>query len=1396
MKLYTYQKDFVLRLLDKMYETYGLKEHVKWVDDVVILGSLTTTKWLLSSDLDVHVRVNLDEFIKTNMPNASKEEAFAKLDETRKEFDRAKILAPMTQHPTEFYFESIELHASNTEAVGVYSLYQDKWLKEPIILPAELDIEESKRKVVEEAEALAQELDGSLGKVKRDIQRIDELENVIKAWGKEKQKLFYSKIEKKLNDIEEEIKKDLKIKQDLVDYRHSNQDPTSENEILFKYLARNGFFAILQNLKELLESTGGEVTTDELPLIEKVISQANLKEAGQVMRFHTATGKEFRVFKDPSPIQAEQLFNNSVEKSLRYILDDTGIYMWDAYYASHEEMQVELGLGNVNRIGYIENGAQARKWSSVFNKEKISMQKFAAFMTKAQVKPVSEDNPALGQLYIDLDDTLATENPDGSIGNLMEGAKEALETLKQKGWNIVVFSYRSNVDEDSVKEFLDKNKLPYDSIFIGKPAYQVLVDDRAIKFNNNWKEIAQEIGKPEKKAALHIKAAISFWIDPNGKVYSVYDTHEDWILSNTKLLQEQYGLWKNHPEELYPEETDNTKAILPMMLRDGWVRVGDLFGTGRSFIGKGIEIADLNNLPSSVSDFISNWGKDKYFIIEDLHKNWVELSVEELMADGQEAVNRAMQRGKMVHASIFVKSNLPKTFWIAPDGKPYPVEYTHDDWIYKNLSLLKQTYGIDLQRLFKKELEKSPDKIVKYLINNGWVRVASAGNGRDYVVEVDNIRQIPTYAIDYLLGGISEDAVVVFENEDLTESVQVSKEELARGQNAINRAIRTQIGASKLFSKKEITAGNVINIENYKIYKNPSVEQTKALFAKYHALRGVIDPLTFDFYIWDAMDLTHWDVNSALSIDLDLDNEFNYQNYTWIGDNESGIASLYEKVQNAKKIKPEANLKQAQTKKVKQGDYSCLMALVPHDLAQEIVEWGVRTVPDDKLYLDEDGKLGRELESHITIKYGLLTNDAKHVRRSFNNEKPLKAKLGKVKHFQPPELPFDVLTVEVISEDLEKANKKVCDSFECAEGLISDEYHPHITVCYMKRDTAKEYIGSDVFKDKELELDTLVFSPHKGNRTYFSISNDKESRFILEQINKKSSGNNFYPSLVQAPNNTWQFEHGGDDLEIPVDPDPISDEETYYAPCTVGKPRNPDMWKQLWHMIKSPFSKKEVESAADTEQEAIEQKELGGETLLEYTKHFKDLNRLDTNKPKTTWEDNSSSQGGEPYVPLPSFHVETNPDNENWRYPWKYVRRPIGEDSDQGKIIEMLEEQEKRKACIERITKPLEKVSGTYSASVPDYQGEQYYNEQHMNDTDCEPYVNHDQRYISWGYHDSPENTDSGIGWAKDNSPQTVFLDVMEKAFDRRLPSGIPWYSVEYANALPMSSDFEVTNPD
>lgn len=1318
-KLYSYHKDFILRLLSTMYETYQLKQPELWIKDIRIIGSLTTSKWLFTSDMDVHMLVDLAKFIETNMPGTDPKTAYEYLDSTRKEFDRAKILAPMTQHPIEYYFEVPEFITTNTSMVGVYSISTDAWLKEPVIFPADLDFEESKKQVMAQAEEIAESLDGSFGRIDRQIDRITELEHVIGAWDQNKQQIFYNKIEEKLKGIEVEILKDIELRQALIDARHAAQDPMADIEIKFKWLQRFGFFGILSNLKTLMQQTGGQVTLEELPLIKKIVTESSLEKVAYeesiwidpkgtyypapnthgmwIAQNSKLLKKKYNL--DFGLIPEDLDDPNTTEDELNDATLDLVAKGWCRVFLADsvnfqiaslsnlnpafEKAFIDATSGNDHQV-FVEdlNGDHVEvtepELGFVKSVQKAQQTKRIGSLKEAFLKEAFEDEPKETDtdICVDFDRTIAQPAKHPAIGEPIEGAKESLAKLKDLGYNVIIYSCRGDTEEGlkAMEEWLDKHDMPYDSIFSGeKPFFKYLIDDRAIHFDS-WDKVIQKVEKSEKNASLIIAA------------------------------------------------------------------------------------------------------------------QW------------------------------------PEAFWIAPDGKSYEVPYgrTHDEWLVKSTDLLKKQYGVDFRGAYGEAFDDNVGEMVDALITYGWARVGLAMNHRDYIVQINDIRSVPNSVIDYLLGG-PDGMNITFENVSNTESVTVTKDDLVNGQKAINKAIRMQ-RSSKLFSKIDITA---------------------------------------------------------------------------------------------------------KTKKVKQGDYSCLMALVPHELAQEIVEWGVRNVPDEDLYLNEGGRFGRELESHVTIKYGLLTNDAKYVRRSFNDAKPFHAKLGKVRHFEPPELPFDVLTVEVISEDLSKANKMVCDKFDCAEGLVSDEYKSHITIAYMKRGKATDYIGYDGFEGKELDLDTLIFSPRKGNRTYFSVSSDKESSFILHEINKfayapgnwaesawispsgevfdlegdshedaifdligdeeiynvedpltyainkgwtrfgemggggetganvqdlrninpavfshaiKYTGQNkemvvadssgkyvhmpvdefvlgqnavnkalsntpktaeFLPSLFQAPDNRWQFEHGGDDKEIALNPDSVSDETTWYAPCTEGKPRSKDVWRQFMSIFRNPFSKKEemtVDSAYDPALEEANKKALGeDETALDYSKGFYDPKKHDFPH-NTTWD--SLVQDGEPSKPTsvtysPQISNEDNLDqNSPGGFPRRFMGKPKGEwFSDEGEIVPALKNMWKsRTSAVENVT--LEIIAGSQSASVPDYLIDEWKTEQIMNDTDEEPYVNHDQRDYPYGMHDSPENTGYNIGWPKDNQRAVVRLDTLENPAYRLDPFGIGEYNVTWYTSLPASDGIEKMNPE
>ena len=174
-------------------------------------------------------------------------------------------------------------------------------------------------------------------------------------------------------------------------------------------------------------------------------------------------------------------------------------------------------------------------------------------------------------------------------------------------------------------------------------------------------------------------------------------------------------------------------------------------------------------------------------------------------------------------------------------------------------------------------------------------------------------------------------------------------------------------------------------------------------------------------------------------------------------------------------------------------EYACVMGDVPKDISQEIVEFGVRNIKDEDLYTENN--LGRELDSHITIKYGIISDDSKQVEKLFKNIKPFKATLGEVKHFSPEDRLFDVLTVSVESKDLSDMNEKITKEIKCATGLPSDEYHPHITIAYIKKGTCKNLYGNKEFVGKEITIDSVEFSPVKGDKSTIELGNKKEAAY-------------------------------------------------------------------------------------------------------------------------------------------------------------------------------------------------------------------------------------------------------------------------------------------------------------
>lgn len=152
--------------------------------------------------------------------------------------------------------------------------------------------------------------------------------------------------------------------------------------------------------------------------------------------------------------------------------------------------------------------------------------------------------------------------------------------------------------------------------------------------------------------------------------------------------------------------------------------------------------------------------------------------------------------------------------------------------------------------------------------------------------------------------------------------------------------------------------------------------------------------------------------------------------------------------------------------KAETHSYSSTQINLPWDIAGELRAFA-ESIDNDALAPD-----GIEYTNHITVKYGIHTNDAEVVAGILAHTGPIHYALGPIDCFTTPD--YDVLLVRVVSVDLVVLNARISQSLAVTD--THPTYQPHVTLAYLQPGQAKPFLGDMRFVGRSFVTDTVLFS--------------------------------------------------------------------------------------------------------------------------------------------------------------------------------------------------------------------------------------------------------------------------------------------------------------------------------
>jgi len=158
--------------------------------------------------------------------------------------------------------------------------------------------------------------------------------------------------------------------------------------------------------------------------------------------------------------------------------------------------------------------------------------------------------------------------------------------------------------------------------------------------------------------------------------------------------------------------------------------------------------------------------------------------------------------------------------------------------------------------------------------------------------------------------------------------------------------------------------------------------------------------------------------------------------------------------------------------------FGCLMLMLSATPSEEIAQFG-----QQKIDVKDLGEDGYEKEPHVTVLYGfhddVTPTEIEAITKDFG---PVTIELGAITRFESEE--YDVIKIDIEGGTIYELNAKLVEAFAGRVTNKFPEYHPHMTLAYVKKGACEELNDDPEFFGREFSFDIAVYSTAAATTRY------------------------------------------------------------------------------------------------------------------------------------------------------------------------------------------------------------------------------------------------------------------------------------------------------------------------